>query len=380
DKTTLLALYSTFEALDHAGVKYSLVDKKRGSYSIDNVDPFKVGVVIGTGIGGVESLISSYSFQILNNAKKKLNDIKNDNPGIADDVQNVDDLLIKAKRFSPFAVSMIMGNASAANIGIRFGLNGMNKTVSAACASGTAAIGYAYEAVKSGKLDMAVSGGVEYLYDEYGGLYFGFDSLKALCRAGDIIEEANRPFDKARTGFLYSQGGSGILILEDYDSAIKRGATIHAEIKSFAETNDAHNIMMIEKSGKCIERVIVDVMKQAGIQPKEVDYINTHGTATELNDEVESAAIEKIFGDKVLINSTKSLIGHSFGASGALEAVISVMSITKKKVHLNRNIKDPVRDLNFVRESTDAHIKTVLSESFGFGGHNTAIIFTEVQS
>jgi 3-oxoacyl-[acyl-carrier-protein] synthase II len=366
EKTTMLAISACFEAIRDTGLKCQINDKKRNSYDIEYIDPLRSGVILGTGIGGISSFAEAFSFQILNNQK-----------AILERLGRINDKLVMPKRFNPFSVSMIMPNSSAANLGIKFGLKGSNNTIALACASGTGAIGHSFEAIKNGKLDFSVTGGVEYLYDEYGGLFYAFDVLKTLCTPLDDIERSNRPFDEKRTGFLFSEGGCAILILEELEHALKRNAKIYAEILSFSETNDAYNIMMLESSGSSIERMLQNALKYAGVKPEEIDYINTHGTGTKLNDEVETFVIDRIFGNKPLLNSTKSLVGHTLGASGAIEALVTAMSIKNKTVHPNNNLEKPIRKLNFPLKQSECDIKYAISQSFGFGGHNTALVFKE---
>jgi 3-oxoacyl-[acyl-carrier-protein] synthase II len=281
------------------------------------------------------------------------------------------------RRFNPFGVSMTMPNACSGNLGIKFGLYGNNLTYCSACASGTVAIGHGFKAVRSGEVDLALVGGVESLYDDYGTIFMGFDTVKALTRGNEAPDKANRPFDRDRTGFLFSEGGGAVLLIEDLEHAKKRGAEVYAEIIGYAETCDGYNIMMIEKSGEQIIRMLEMALTDASISVKDVDYINAHGTGTPLNDETETSIIENLFGREVLINSTKSLIGHTLGASGAIEAVVTSLSIKNKTTHICRNLNHPMKDLNFVTKVDSYPIKTAISQSFGFGGHNAVLVFRE---
>jgi 3-oxoacyl-[acyl-carrier-protein] synthase II len=281
------------------------------------------------------------------------------------------------RRSNPFGVAMTMPNACSGNLGIKFKLLGSNNTFCAACASGTVAIGYAFKAVRSGELDLALAGGVEYLYDDYGATFSGFDTVRALAGNNEDPEKANRPFDKDRSGFLFSEGGGAVLVIEELEHARRRGARIYAEILGYAETCDGYNIMMMESSGYNIARMITQALADAGVSEKEVDYINSHGTGTVLNDETETRVIETVFGKKVLINSTKSLIGHTLGASGAIEAVVTTLSIYHKTTHPCRNLDNPMRDLNFVTKVASYPIRRAISQSFGFGGHNAVLVLGE---
>ena len=224
---------------------------------------------------------------------------------------------------------------------------------------------------------MALSGGVECLNDGVGMAFRGFDVAGTLVKDCSEPMKANRPFDQNRSGFLFSEGGSGILVLEEMEHAIKRGAKILAEISAFAQSFDGFNIMRIQPEGKEIKRMIIDAVKQAGLLPDEIDYINAHGTGTEVNDVTEVSIIADIFGDEVLVNSTKSLIGHTLGASGAIEAAVAVLSILNKTTHVCKNLEEPINGLNFVRRVDEYPIRRVLSQSFAFGGHNAALIFEE---
>jgi 3-oxoacyl-[acyl-carrier-protein] synthase II len=368
-----------FQALDSAELEYTRVDKRRNTYSIGSVRGERCGVFMGTGIGGLTSFATSFSYQVLNRQKASLAKSiallkQNENVGPLEDILNK---MLSPKRYNLFGVSMTMPNAVSGNLGIKFKLNGGNNTFCAACASGTVAIGYGYKAVRSGEVDLALVGGVEYLHDEYGSVFFGFDTVRALASGHEDPDKANRPFDEDRSGFLFSEGGGAILVIEDLEHAEKRGARIYAEILGYAESCDGHSIMVMESSGHQISRVIEQVLADAGVSEKEIDYINSHGTGTQLNDEIETEIIEKIFGKEVLINSTKSLIGHTFGGSGAIEAVVTALSIYQKTTHVCRNLDKPMRDLNFVTKVDSFPIDTAISQSFGFGGHNAVLLLRE---
>jgi 3-oxoacyl-[acyl-carrier-protein] synthase II len=272
---------------------------------------------------------------------------------------------------------MSMPNACASNLGIKLNITGVNSTVCSACAAGTVAVGHGFRAISTGQLDMAFVGGAENMNDDFGAIFRGFDSIGALARNYDNPQVANRPFDTLRSGFLFSQGGAAILVLEELDRARQRGAPVLAEIIGFFETCDAHNIMVLDQSGLQIERMLRMLLQEAGLEPGEVDYINAHGTGTQVNDETESLVIERIFGRKPLVNSTKSLIGHTIGASGAIEALVAACSIYHQTTHACKNLHQPLRDLNFVKEVKKYPIRTALSQSFAFGGQNAGIALRE---
>jgi len=379
DKTSLIAISCAFQALDAAGLEYTQVDKKKNTYSIKSIQPERCGVFMGTGIGGLGSFASSFSFQALNRQKESLARVIADmeQNSATEPLREILDRMSSPKRFNPFGVSMTMPNACSGNLGIKFGLYGNNLTYCSACASGTVAIGHGFKAVRSGEVDLALVGGVESLYDDYGTIFMGFDTVKALTRGNEDPDKANRPFDKDRTGFLFSEGGGAVLVIEDLEHAKKRGAEVYAEIKGYAETCDGYNIIMMEKRGKQITRMLKTALDDAGISEKDVDYINAHGTGTPLNDETETNVIENLFGREVLINSTKSLIGHTLGASGAIEAAVTTLSIKNKTTHICRNLDHPLKDLHFVTEVDSYPIKTGITQSFGFGGHNAVLVIEE---
>jgi 3-oxoacyl-[acyl-carrier-protein] synthase II len=374
DRAAQMAVYCSFEAIGSAGLSLTQTDKKKNSYAINGIDPSRSGVFIGTGIGGVYSLTESFTHQIHQRTKAMLLETAAKYPEAASDIHLALSRMIHARRFNPFSVSMIMQNSSAGHIGVKFGFTGSNITLSLACASGTAAIGYAFQAIRNGTLDRALCGGVEFMHDEYGGLYYGFDLLKTLAKKKEPLSRSYQPFDTDRSGFLYSEGGCGILMIEDLDTALSRNAPVLAEITGYAETCDASNIIMLEPSGRQIERMLDLLFKDSQTRPGEVQYINAHGTGTVLNDEVESSVIDRVFGQNVWINSTKSLIGHTLGASGALEAIMTAFSIKEGMLHPTANLSHPLKPLNFVREPRKAVIDNAVSQSFGFGGHNTALM------
>ncbi len=370
DPVSLIAMMATQQALEQAGIQIVSTNDKNRQNMLEGVDTNRAGVFIGTGIGGAKTLLENNACHMLKRTTQAL---------VEDEVNpELISRLVHPSKVNPFVVSMLMQNSVSASVGIKYSLHGTNRTISQACASGTTAIGTAYQAIKSGQLDFAVCGGAEYQYDDYGSLYMGFDVARTLAHAGDFIEKANRPFDKDRTGFLYSQGGAGILILEKESHAKKRGATILAKITGFAETFDAHSLMNINADGKEIKRMIHQVVDEAKIKLSDIDYINTHGTGTKLNDEVESQVIDELFGSKPIINASKSILGHSIGASGALEAIISILSLQHQTTHPCKNLENPIRDLNFVTSLKQQNIRHILSESFAFGGHNSALVLCAI--
>jgi 3-oxoacyl-[acyl-carrier-protein] synthase II len=243
------------------------------------------------------------------------------------------------------------------------------------------AIGNAFQTLRSGCIDTAIAGGVEYLSDEYGMLFRGFDLAKTLVAQGKLSfgnDQLNRPFDRDRSGFLFSQGGCGVMVLEELEHARKRGADILCEVAAYSETCDGFNIMMIEPSGQQITRMLAHLLRSADCTGRDVDYVNAHGTGTQLNDAAEAEIIECVFGRNALVNSTKSLLGHTLGASGALGVLVAALSIRHNTTHICKNLDHPIRDLNFVRSVSSRSIRTAVAQSFAFGGHNAALLLKAV--
>lgn len=276
-------------------------------------------------------------------------------------------------RFNRTIIPMMMTNAAAAWVSILFGIKGPAWTINAACASGTCAIGEAYRSVSDGHCDTAIAGGVECLVDPSGSTMRGFDALSALTTSPDGLP---RPFSAERTGFLFSEGGGCVLVLEELEHARRRNARVYAEIAGYSMNSEAYNIIQMEESGSAIEALLENLL--GGRRP---EYFNTHGTGTALNDQIEAAAIRRLYGDAAhqpLINSTKGLLGHTIGASGAIEAAVAALSMSEGKIHGNI-LGEPMPDLNLVHESIEARIGSAVSVSFGFGGHNAALFLTTLE-
>ena len=368
DPVSLISVMAAKQALEHAGIEITPNPDRKRQFMLGGVESETAGIFIGTGIGGASTFLDNHACQMLKRTSEYLDE--------ADVKPELVDRLLYPPKINPFVVSMLIPNAISAAVGIKYSLHGINKVVSQACSSGTSAIGYAYQAIKSGEIDFAICGGAEYLYDEYGGIYQGFDIARTLASPGDDMDQANRPFDKDRSGFLYSQGGAGVLILESEARAQKREAKILSYISGFSETFDAYSMMSLNPDGKEIKRMMRQAIAGAGLQLTDIDYINTHGTGTQLNDEVESMVIDELFGNSPIVNASKSLLGHGIGASGAYEAIISVLSLYNQTTHPCRNLENPIRDLNFVTSVKEQKINHVLSESFAFGGHNSALVLS----
>jgi len=344
DPFAMLALGAAREALASAGFGLTPVERTR-AFSVAGEDAARCGVFMGTGIGG------AYTF--LHNHAQHLS---------------------RSPRYHPFVVSMLMPNACSAVIANKFSLHGPNVTYCVACASGTVSVGNAYRAVRGGELELALAGGAEYLNDEHGHIFRGFDIAGTLVRDCADPQSANRPFDEKRSGFLFSQGGAALLVLEELEHALRRGAPILAELAGFAETCDAHSMMSMAPDGAQIERMLRACLADAGLEAAAVGYVNAHGTGTRNNDQIESKVIERVFGRSVPVNSTKSLLGHTIGASGAFEALVTALTLRDGRTHVNKNLQTPCCDLNYVRGSEPFHPQVGLSQSFGFGGHNAAVL------
>jgi len=376
DPVTLLAAGAAHEALGRAGFTLEPTDGSSHAFQVSGLSPARAGVFLGTGIGGANSFLHSHVYHLLHPAQEATRDfIARWAPSVdAEDRERVLEFLAHGKRYHPFVVSMLMPNAPAAYVGIKFSLTGQATGYAVACAAGTVAVGNAFRAVRDGRVDVALGGGCEYLYDDHGHIFRGFDVAGTLVRDCADPERANRPFDKKRSGFLFSQGGAAVLVLEELEHARRRGATIMAEIVGYGESFDAHSMMALAPGGGQIERMLRDALAEAAIDAGEVDYVNAHGTGTENNDKTEAEVIERVFGTSVRVNATKSLLGHSIGASGAIEALVTALSLRDGTTHICKNLENPVRNLNFVREIGKFDLRVALSQSFAFGGHNAALV------
>jgi 3-oxoacyl-[acyl-carrier-protein] synthase II len=377
DPVALLALCAAQDAVSKAGLSTSLKDQRSNSYFIDDLEAHRAGVFMGTGIGGAHTFLDNHAHQILacpGQALRRLRQEEKLSPSVDEKLHGLVESMVYPARFNPFVVPMLMPNAVSAALGIKYSLHGPNNTYCLACASGTVAVGEAFRAVRRGDVDFALTGGSEYLYDHCGGIFRGFDVAKTLVRDCADPDWANRPFDERRSGFLFSEGAAAVLVVEEYEKAVARGAPVMAEIVGYAETFDAHCMMSNATDGAQIERMFVEAIADAGLAACDIDYVNAHGTGTELNDSVEARVLERFFGHQVLVNSTKSILGHTIGASGAMEAAVTVLSIQNQTTHVCRNLENPIVDLNFVRCVEPQTISTGVSHSFAFGGHNAALV------
>ena len=281
-------------------------------------------------------------------------------------------------RVSPFTVPRLMANAASGNVSIMFGLQGPCTSVSTACATGSNAIGDAFRLVQMGFADIMIGGGSEAALCELG--MASFCAARAMSTRNDDPEKASRPWDKGRDGFVMGEG-SGVVVLEEYEHAVKRGARIYAELVGYGMTADAYHITQPEEGGKGATAAMNLALKDAAVAPDVVNYVNAHGTSTPLGDIAETKALKASFGEhakKLCISSTKSMIGHLLGASGGVEAIACCMSIAKDIVHptLNLDDQDPECDLDYVpHKAREMKVNYALSNSFGFGGHNACLLF-----
>lgn len=281
-------------------------------------------------------------------------------------------------RVSPFFIVSAIVNLAAGNVSIRHGAKGPNSATATACAAGAHAIGDAFRLIERGDADAMICGGAESAITPMS--VAGFASMRALSTNNDDPKHASRPFDLERDGFVIGEG-AGILILEELEFAKKRGAKIYAEIVGYGMSGDAFHVTMPDETGSGAIRAMQIAVKDAKISPEQIGYINAHGTSTPYNDKFETLAIKKVFGDhayKLAVSSTKSMTGHALGAAGGIEAVISVLSLYNKTLPPTTNYKtpDPDCDLDYIpNEARQAEVEYVLSNSFGFGGTNAALVF-----
>jgi beta-ketoacyl-acyl-carrier-protein synthase II len=341
DTFTQYAMAAAKMAVEGSGIKF------------ENEDSFRCGVIIGSGIGGIQTLEEQHEILM-----KK-------GPG----------------RVSPFFITSMIANMASGQIAIAYGLQGFNECVITACATGNNAIGDSFKVIQRGDADVMVTGGAEASITPLA--FAGFCSNKALSTNPDPTT-ACRPFDADRDGFIMGEG-AGILILEELEHALKRGATIIAEVSGYGCTCDAHHITAPHPEGiggiNCMKLAIAD----AGIKPEDIGYINAHGTSTPLNDAGETTVIKNVFGDyayKVPISSTKSMTGHLLGAAGAIEAIISAKALSEGFLPptINYNTPDPQCDLDYIPNvGRKANIRYALSNALGFGGHNAALVLKKFE-
>lgn len=341
ERFTQFAVVAAQEALNDSG------------YDIKANDPYKAGVIIGCGIGGIGLTLSEY--------EKFLNKGPN--------------------RVSPFYIPMMIGNMAAGQVSMKTGFKGDNFSTVTACASGTHAIGESFRKIKDGYLDAALCGGTESTVLRF--TLAGFNNMKALTKSADP-ERASIPFDKERNGFVLGEG-CGMLMLEEYEHAKARGAKIYAELAGYGATCDAYHITSPDPEGEGAAASMRTAYTEAGLKPEEVTYINAHGTSTGLNDKYETIAIKKALGSAaktVRINSTKSMIGHLLGAAGGVEAVVTALSVKNDFIHktIGYKVPDEECDLDYcINGNVETPVNAALSNSLGFGGHNATICMKKVK-
>lgn len=321
---------------------------------LDSIDRNRVAVLIGTGIGG---------FQVF---FQQAMEFKERGP----------------RGISPFFIPMLIPDIAAGHVSIKYGFRGPNFCAVSACATGSHNIGLAYDFIRHGTSDFAVCGGTESPVSEMS--VGGFNAMKAMSTRNDDHEHASRPFDASRDGFVLGEGAA-MLFLESYDSAVKRGATMYAEIVGYGFSADAYHITAPDPDGNGVILAMNESLKAAGIRPEDVDHINMHGTSTPLGDVAETNAIKKVFGEhayKMNLNSTKSMTGHMLGAAGAAESVAVILALHHGIVPptINFTTPDPMCDLNYTfNEAVPRKMTYAINNAFGFGGHNTSVVFKAIE-
>jgi 3-oxoacyl-[acyl-carrier-protein] synthase II len=335
------------------GIAASVSAVKDSGIDFSKEDPFRAGVVIGSGIGGIETL-------------QEQNKILNER-GVS--------------RVSPFTVPRLMVNAASGNVSILFHIHGPNTAVATACATGSNAIGDAGRYIQHDQADIMIAGGSEAALCELG--MGSFCGARALSQRNDDPQRASRPWDKDRDGFVMAEG-AGVVILEEYEHARRRGARIYAELIGYGMSGDATHITAPEPEGRGASMAMNLAMRDAKVSPDVIDYINAHGTSTPLGDIAETKAVKSSFGahaKKLAVSSTKSQLGHLLGASGGVEAVVASMSVHRNLIPPTINLEnpDPECDLDYVpHKARDLKVTYAMSNSFGFGGHNASLLLKKV--
>lgn len=340
DRFAQFALASAIQAARDSGLDFS------------KEDPFRIGAIVGSGIGGIAEL-QAQTFRLRDKGPTKV---------------------------SAFTIPKLMVNAASGNITIHFGLHGPSTAVATACASATNAMNDALKMIRRGEADVMFTGGSEAAVTELS--VAAFNAMHALSTRNDDPARASRPFDRSRDGFVLAEG-AGVFVFEELEHALKRGARIHAEVLGAGANSDGGHITQPDEGGRFAAAAMQNSLADAGVAPDEVDYINAHGTSTSLGDIAETKAIKQILGDharKVAISSTKSAVGHLLGASGGVELVATIMAIKNRTIPptINLDEPDPECDLDYVpNQPRDMRIRKAMSNSFGFGGHNACIVIGE---
>ncbi len=342
DRFVQLAAAASIEAVDDAGI------------AVDDENRNRVSVMLASGIGGIITLESQI--------------------GVLD--------ARGPRRVSPFLVPMMLPDMASGQVSMLFGAKGPNYSTVSACSSAADTIGQAFEAIRRGDVDVALAGGSEAAICPIG--VAGFNACHALSKRNDDPQKASRPFDADRDGFVLGEGGA-TLVLETLENAVSRGAQPIAELVGYGSTADAHHITQPAPEGEGAARAMNKALEQARVLPEEIGYINAHGTSTPLNDRYETMAVKAVFGEeayRIPISSTKSMTGHLLGASGALEAAVTVMALSKWAIPptINLETPDPDCDLDYTPHMPRrGRIRSAMSNSFGFGGHNASLVFQEFE-
>ena len=338
DRFTQFAIAASLEAVENSHLR------------IDSSNGYEVGVIIGNGMGGLTTL--SEQFRVLYSEGNS--------------------------RISPFLIPTMIPDMASGEVSIQLGAKGPNYSVSSACASGAHAIGDAFTIIKQGYAQVMLAGGSEAVIIPI--VIAGFSAMRALSSRNAAPSKASRPFDAERDGFVVGEGAA-ILVMESLEFALRRGAPILAEMVGYGATADAYHVAQLNGDGESVERAMLLGLRRANLKPESIDYISAHGTSTRLNDATETKAIKSLFGEyayKVPVSSIKSMMGHTIGAAGAIEAVVSVLTIQNSIIPptINLDNPDPECDLDYVpKVARQRKVRTVLSNSFGFGGHNASLVF-----
>ncbi|WP_293180308.1 beta-ketoacyl-ACP synthase II [Oceanithermus sp.] len=341
DRFVQLALIAAELALRDAGL------------AVSELEPERTGVLIGSGIGGIKTWEDQFKIYFQRGPH----------------------------RLSPFFIPMVISNMASGHVAMKYGFQGPSSTVVTACATGTDSVGSAARMIQHGEADVMLTGGTEASVTPMA--IGGFAVMRALSTRNDEPEKASRPFDKDRDGFVLSEG-AGVLVLEEYEHAKRRGATIYAEIAGFGRSEDAHHITEPHPEGKGALLAMKAAMRDGGVEPEQIGYINAHGTSTPLNDRAETLAIKKLFGDhayELMVSSTKSMTGHLLGAAGAVEAIATAQALASGIVPptINYTASEPELDLDYVpNEPREVQVDYALSNSFAFGGQNAVLLFKRV--
>ena len=341
DRFSQFACVASKEAVNHSGL------------DIQNEDATRIGVIIGSGVGGIITITDQHKV-LLNRGPK---------------------------RVSPFLVPMMLGDMASGQVSMMLGAKGPNFSTVSACATGADSIGEAYEMIRRGVIDVAIAGGTEAAVCPIG--IAGFNSCMALSTKNENPQSASRPFDKERDGFVLGEG-AGIVILESEEHASNRNANVIAELLGYGASSDAHHVTQPHPEGEGASRAMEMALASSKININEIDYVNAHGTSTPLNDKFETISIKNTFGEhayKIPISSTKSMTGHLLGAAGAIESVISILTINNSVIPptINYENPDPDCDLNYVpNQSIESDVSKVMTNSLGFGGHNSSLVFGKV--